>query len=62
MARIVSLSRRAESRCEESLTIKKDEDVSAALDMTGMVEVMKLFKGKANPQLAGEILERKLKK
>jgi Asp-tRNA(Asn)/Glu-tRNA(Gln) amidotransferase B subunit len=36
-------------------------DVSTALDMTGVVEEMKLSKGKANPQLAGEILERKLK-
>jgi Asp-tRNA(Asn)/Glu-tRNA(Gln) amidotransferase B subunit len=29
--------------------------------MTGVVRVMKLSEGKANPQLAGEILERKLK-
>jgi hypothetical protein len=36
-------------------------DVSASLDMTRVVELMTLSKGKANPQLAGEILERKLK-
>jgi hypothetical protein len=36
-------------------------DVSASLDMTRAGQPIKLSKGKANPQLAGEILERKLK-